>query len=147
MTDRPAQPEPGRREPEYYLYEEWPVVFVEPPGGGLDCLAMNADTGEFQREMRYYRDIRTKLDANVDRVPREEFVQWVERQRGRHVKGEGPVFALYETIQAVEDTAREQGRTLTDEERALIHTLRLRTHEMFEAAIRERGGIGAQTGV
>jgi hypothetical protein len=136
----------GRRAPEYYLYEEWPVVFVEPPGGGLDCLAMNADTGEFQREMRYYRDIRTRLDANVDRVSRDEFVQWVERQRGKHVRGEGPVFALYETIRAVEDTARDEGRTLTDEERALIHTLRRRTHEMFEAAIRERGGTGVPSG-
>ncbi|HEX2312748.1 MAG TPA: hypothetical protein VHJ17_03390 [Thermomonospora sp.] len=130
---------------EYYLYEEWPVVFVEPPGGGLDCLAMDAATGEFRREMRYYRDIRQKLDADVDRVSRDEFVQWVERQRGRHVKGEGPVFALYDTIQAIQDSARDAGRTLTAEEQALIRTLRIRTHALFEEAIRERGGTGVPT--
>lgn len=134
------------QEPEFFLYEEWPVAFVVLPDGGLDCLAMNAQTGEFQREMRYYRDIRLKFEADVDRLTRIEFVQAVERQRARHLKGDGPVFALYDTIRAIEDTARDEGRVLTAEERALIHTLRERTHEMFEAAIRERGGIGAPTG-
>lgn len=134
------------QEPEFFLYEERPVAFVELPDGGLECLAMNWKTGEFQREMRYYRDIRQKLDANVDRLSRAEFVQAVERQRGRHVTGDGPVFALYDTIQAIEDTARDEGRALAPEEQALIHTLRESTHEMFEAAIRERGGIGAPTG-
>ena len=52
---------------------------------------------------------------------------------------EGPVFALYETIDAVEQKARDEGRWLTPEEEALIHSLRVRTHELFEAELRAQG--------
>ncbi|MFI2649524.1 hypothetical protein [Micromonospora fulviviridis] len=40
----------------------------------------------------------------------ERFVQRVEKERGRYVRGDGPVFALYETVKAIEDVAIAGGR-------------------------------------
>jgi hypothetical protein len=124
---------------QYYVYEGRPVVFVEPPGGGLDCLALSPDTGEFVRDMKYVRKIRFGTTADIETVDRAEFVQRVEEYRGRHVKGDEAVHTLYETLKGVEDEARAEARDLTDEEVALIRNLRVRTHEMFEADLRARG--------
>ncbi|WP_395103431.1 hypothetical protein [Actinomadura sp. SCN-SB] len=125
--------------PQYYVYEGRPVVFVGPPGGGLDCLAVSPQTGEFLRDMSYVRKIRYGTQADIETLTRDEFVQRVEEYRARHVKGEGPVHALYETINGLEDTARAEGRDLTAEEAALVRTLRERTHGLFEAELRARG--------
>jgi len=48
-------------------------------------------------------------------------------------------FALYETIDAVEQNARDERRSLTPEEEALIHALRVRTHKLFEDELRAKG--------
>jgi hypothetical protein len=125
--------------PQYYVYEGRPVVFTEPPGGGLDCLALSPRTGEFARDMSYVRKIRYGTDADIETVTRDEFVQRVEEYRARRLKGEGAVYALYETINGLEDTARAEGRDLTPEEAALLHTLRERTHALFEADLRAQG--------
>lgn len=132
--------------PQYYFYEERPVVLVQTEDGSLDCQVLDYKSGEFRREMRYYFDILFKFEANSERVTRDEFIQWTERQRAHFVKGEGPVFALYGTVDAVKENAVAEGRHLTDEERALIHTLRERTHEMFEEMLRESGRNGMPPG-
>jgi hypothetical protein len=125
--------------PQYYVYEGRPVIFVRPPGGGLDCLALSPRTGAFERDMSYVRKIRYGTDADIETVTRAEFVQRVEEYRARRLKGDGAVHALYETINGLEDTARAEGRDLTAEEAALVHTLRERTHELFEADLRAQG--------
>ncbi|MFI0350664.1 hypothetical protein [Actinomadura sp. 9N407] len=130
------------RYPEYYLYEETPVVFVEPPGGGLDCLVLSSSTGGFERDLEYVTKIRFGTTADIRTLSRTEFVQRVEEFRGRWLRGDGPVFALYETIGGIEQNARDEARRLTDEEAALVHTLRLRTHELFEAGLQAEGRPG-----
>ncbi|MFD0854759.1 hypothetical protein ACFQ07_21145, partial [Actinomadura adrarensis] len=97
-------------EARYYVHEGRPVVFVEPPGGGLDCLALSPDTGEFVRDMKYVRKIRFGTTADIETVDRAEFVQRVEEYRGRHLKGDGAVHALYETVNGLEDAARAEAR-------------------------------------
>ncbi|MBX6767916.1 MAG: hypothetical protein IRY90_12320 [Actinomadura rubrobrunea] len=132
----------AERYPQYYFYERWPVVFVRTPEGGLDCLALSPETGEFERDMSYYRKIRFGTTADIDTVTRDEFIQMVEALRGKRLKGEGPVFALYETIRAIGQNARDERRSLTPEEKALIHSLRVRTHKLFEAELRAQGRRG-----
>jgi hypothetical protein len=124
---------------QYYVYEGRPVVFFEPPGGGLDCLALSPESGEFLRDMKYVSKIRYGTTADIDTVDRREFVQRVEEYRGRRLKGDGAVHALYETINGLEDAARAEARDLTREEAALVHGLRERTHELFETELRARG--------
>jgi len=125
--------------PQYYVYEGRPVVFVEPEGGGLDCLVLSRETGEFVRDMSYVRKIRNGTHADIETLPHAEFVQRVEACRGRTLHGDGTVFALYETVNGLEDAAKAEGRALTDEEAALVRTLRVRTHGLFEDALRADG--------
>ncbi|MFD0902526.1 hypothetical protein [Actinomadura sediminis] len=132
--------------PQYYIYERRPVVFVEAPDGGLRIWALSSKTGEFRLDKSYLEKIWFGTTADVDAVSRPEFVQRVEEYRGRRVHGGGPVYALYETINSLEDTSRAEARDLSPEERVLIHTLRLRTHELFEKRLRAEGRQGLPEG-
>lgn len=105
----------------------------------MNCVALNAVSGEFERAPRYIDKIMFGMHADIDQVSRDQFIQCVEERRG-DLRGDGPVFALYDTIRAIEDTARSGDRRFTAE--ALIVTLRTRTHEMFEAELCARGGNG-----
>jgi hypothetical protein len=128
--------------PQYYAYEGRPVVFEEAPDGGVSVWALSYRTGEFERDKSYLRKIWFGTTADIETLTRDEFVQRVEEVRGRRLSGEGPAYALYETINGIEDAARAVPRRLTPEERALVHTLRLRAHDLFEAELREQGRQG-----
>ncbi|MBE1533362.1 hypothetical protein [Actinomadura algeriensis] len=128
--------------PEYYLYEEIPVVFIEPAEGGLDCLALSKATGAFERDMRFVHKIRFGTTAEIWELDRTEFIQHVEKYRGEHLRGDGPAFALYETIKALEANAQSQRKPLSDAEAALVRTLRFESHELFEKSLREKNLTG-----
>jgi hypothetical protein len=128
--------------PQYYVYEGKPVVFVESPDGGLFIWALSPRNGEFELDKSYVDKIWFGTTADIDTVSREEFVQRVEEYRARRLRGDGPVYALYETINGLEDTSRAEARNLTAEEKALIHSLRLRTHDLFEAELRAQNRQG-----
>ncbi|TDE18829.1 hypothetical protein [Actinomadura sp. 6K520] len=125
--------------PRYFVYNERPVVLLETPGGGLDCLAADPRTGAFVRAMRYIGELDFNRDADIDELSFEEFVTAVEMYRARKGLGEGTVKALYETMQGLEETAQEDGRRPTPEEEALIRSLSTRTSPLFDGALRERG--------
>lgn len=128
--------------PQYYVYEGKPVAFVEAPDGGLLIWALSPRTGAFELDKSYVDKIWFGTTADIDTVSRPEFVQRVEEYRARRLRGEGPVYALYETINGLEDTSRAEARDLTQDEKALVHTLRLRAHELFEAELRAQGRQG-----
>ncbi|TDD64482.1 hypothetical protein [Actinomadura rubrisoli] len=129
--------------PRYFVYEERPVVFIETPGGGLSCVALNPQVGDFQREMYYIAEIDFNHGADYDEVSYDDFVPAVEVYRARNGLGEGTVKALYETMHGLEETARAQGRRqLSPEEQALVRALSKRTHPLFEGYLRERGLTG-----
>lgn len=119
--------------PRYYIVGLRPVKFVDTPSGGMTVLKMNWDTGVFEYGMEYLARAMSS-DSDVDRVSEDEFIQHVESLRGRRLEGEGPIFALYQTINGIEDVAKAQERALTDTEDALIAELRRQTHAMFQAA-------------
>jgi hypothetical protein len=95
-------------------------------------LKMNWDTGAFENGIENYERALFGRD-DVERVTEDEFVQHTEAWRARHPNPGGPVGALYTTMNALEDTAAEQGRELTAEERALLAELRRETYRLFEA--------------
>ncbi|MFG2084964.1 MULTISPECIES: hypothetical protein [unclassified Spirillospora] len=128
--------------PRYFVYNERPVVLLETPGGGLDCLAADPRGGAFVRAMRYIGELDFNRDADIDELPYEEFVTAVEMYRARKGLGEGTVKALYETMRGLEETALEGGRRLTLEEQALIRSLSKRTNPLFDESLRERGLTG-----
>ncbi|MBO2460222.1 hypothetical protein [Actinomadura violacea] len=128
--------------PRYFTYDDRPVVFVEPPGGGLVCVACTPRRGDFVREMRYFSEINFNHDADIEELAFEDFVPAVEMFRARNGLGEGALKALYETMDGLEKTAEQERRPLGAEERALIRSLSKRTHPLFEEHLSGRGLAG-----
>ncbi|OLT10820.1 hypothetical protein BJF79_25450 [Actinomadura sp. CNU-125] len=92
--------------------------------------------------MRFVYKIRFGTTADIQELDRTEFIQHVEKYRAEHLRGEGPVFALYETIEALEANARSQRKPLGDAEAAVVRTLRFESHELFEKSLREKSLTG-----
>ncbi|XRQ10850.1 hypothetical protein ACN3XK_08130 [Actinomadura welshii] len=125
--------------PRYFVYNERPVVLLETPGGGLDCVAADPRSGAFVRAMRYIGELDFNRDADIDELPFEEFVAALEMYRAQKKLGDGTVAALYETMRGLEEVAQGEGRRLSPDEEALIRSLSTRTNPLFDEALRERG--------
>jgi hypothetical protein len=69
-----------RELPAYYLVGDRPVMMVPTPEGGLDVLAYQWKSGDFQREMSYLSRV-TGTDVEVDVVTEDEFQERVARLR------------------------------------------------------------------
>ncbi|MET8082767.1 hypothetical protein [Micromonospora sp. NPDC005237] len=134
---------PGLVLPAYYLYYQSPVKIVETSDGGARVWRVSIDTGGWQENNDLFGEIVFDVGGEVFRQTAEEFVQEVERFRAHYLVGEGPIFALYETVQALRDVAEAEGRPLTPKEQALIRGIRQRTFVMFEEQLRAAGDPGA----
>lgn len=71
----------------FYIYGLRPVKIFRTPDGGLDCHALNWETGEFERNMSYLSRILTDNSPDVDEVSEPQFDAMVEmialRRRSR----------------------------------------------------------------
>jgi hypothetical protein len=129
--------------PRYYSYYARPVKFLATPDGGMAAWKLNWDTGGWEPADELVNEIIGAVGGEISPVDRDRFIDLTERTRGRMLRGEGPVFALYETVEALTTDAREGRRRLTDEEKALIKGVRRRTYAMFEAELARRGDPAA----
>ena len=116
----------------YNIYGVFPVKFVPTQDGGLAVLKLDTQTGLFEHAPDYLHRILYARD-DVERVDEHEFIQQTEALRARNLTGDGPVFALYQLMNSIEDVAEQEGRSTTDEERALIAELRRESHALFQA--------------
>lgn len=119
-------------EPEYYIVGLRPVKLVPSPDGSLAVLKLNPVTGTFEFGTEYFPRVRFGTD-DIEQVSEDDFIQRVEALRARRLAGEGPLFALYQLINAIEDVAEEEGRELASDEQLKIAELRRQTHAMFQA--------------
>ncbi|MEU0153398.1 hypothetical protein [Micromonospora fulviviridis] len=78
--------------------------------GGLTAWRLDRATGGWRPANDLIDEILLAMGGEVFVRSAERFVQRVEEERGRYVKGDGPVFALYETVKAIEDVAIAEGR-------------------------------------
>ncbi|MFF4876436.1 hypothetical protein [Micromonospora sp. NPDC000668] len=129
--------------PSYYLYYQSPVKIVETPDGGARVWRVSIDTGGWQEKNDIFVEITLGVGGEIFRRTPEDFVQEVERFRAHYLEGDGPIFALYETVQALKDAAKAEGRHLTLKEQAVIRGIRQRTFVMFEEQLRADGDPGA----
>lgn len=118
--------------PKYYIVYDRLMKMVRNENDRLTVLELNEETGLFEVNMKYIDKIFFGKD-DVEKVSEDEFIQEVEAIRGRNLKGEGAVYDLYEVINGMEDTAKEEGRKLTPKEQAIIIGLRKKTYQLFEA--------------
>ncbi|MFI7425541.1 hypothetical protein ACIBPB_01000 [Micromonospora sp. NPDC049836] len=129
--------------PSYYDYYETPVKFVPTPDGGLTAWRLDRETGGWQPANDIVDEILFAIGGDIYVRSAERFVQRTEEERARYLKGEGPIFALYETVKAIEDVAIAERRAYTPEEAALVRGIRRRTFVMFEEQLRAAGDPGA----
>lgn len=134
---------PGLSLPYYFVYRKFPGKMVSSPNGGAAIWRISADTGGWSPRNDIADEILHGTTTDVSEISRAEFVQRTEWTRGRYLRGDGPVHALYETIRAVEESAEAEKRKLTDTERALVEGLRRKTFVMFEEELRRRGDPAA----
>ncbi|MCM0676253.1 hypothetical protein NCC78_16370 [Micromonospora phytophila] len=57
---------------------------------------------------------------DIEQLTREEFVQLTEHDRAYYLRGEGPIFALYETVRAMRDAQARERRYPSPTETALM---------------------------
>lgn len=127
------------RTPAYYEYYKSTYIIETNSGGELVGRRLNTETGEFVPDNRPIPEILLATSTSeVSSLDKDEFIWITERERG-HLEGDGPVFALYDTINAIYEQARREGRkSITREELALIESIRRRTFAMWEEEMARR---------
>ena len=129
--------------PKFFNYYESPLKLVETAEGGVAGWRLSRDTGGWRAANNLIDKVLFVGGDEVNQISREEFVQLTEHERGRYLRGDGAVFALYETVRAIEDTLGRDRRYPTAEEQALIRGIRRRTFVMFEEQLQQAGDPGA----
>lgn len=124
--------------PSYFLYFGRTFVIDSTPDGGLAGSLLNWDTGEFEPDHEPIQKVLfATSDSDISALSRERFVQRTERIR-RELTGDGPIFALYETIDSIHAQAKAENRRVTDEELDLIESIQRRTFAMWEDELARR---------
>ncbi|MBF6437073.1 hypothetical protein [Nocardia cyriacigeorgica] len=121
--------------PRFFRYFARSVRLEKTPDGRDVGIILNNRTGRFEEApfeiVEAILGARTESDISVLRSE-DDFIRATEEARRDYLRGEGPIFALYDTISAIFAQRREEQRRLTPEERALIATLYKRTFKMWE---------------
>jgi hypothetical protein len=139
--------QPGARLPlpMFGTYYGDPVKIVRLPDGGVMTWRLDHDTGGWEPANDILDDILFSRGGEVrGNLPRDKFIQEVEQERAYYLEDrEGPIFALYDTIRAIDAAAERERRDYTPTEHALVLGLRRRTYAMFEAELARNGDPGA----
>ena len=134
---------PGLVLPAYFSYYKSPVKMEAAPDGGIRAWRLSHETGGWQPADDLIEEILFAVGGEISPLTVQSFVQWTEQDRGRYLKGEGPVFALYETVHAIVQGAQAEGRRLSDRELAMVRGIRRRTFVLFETQLMEAGDPAA----
>jgi len=118
--------------PSYFVYYNKTYRIDSTPEGGLTGRLLDLATGEFKEENRLIDTVLFNRKPEIDSVDEAEFVDQTEQERMHYLRGEGTIFALYETIAGLYAQAKSEGRRVTPEELALIKSLRRRTYQLWE---------------
>ena len=124
--------------PQYYKYYNRTYKLDRLPNGNIAGFMLNLATGAFEENNDHIFEVQWENAADIHTLTEDRFVQETEIERKHYLRGDGPIFALYETIQSIIDQARAENRPLGAEERALIVSLRRRTFQMWEEEFARR---------
>jgi len=133
--------------PMFYKYYSQTYRIDSTPEGGLKGTILNLRTGFFEEDSSHIRELIWSTTESNIRGPFDEdrFVQETESERSQYLTGDGPIFALYETMLGIDDVAVREGRRRTKQETALIHALQKRTFKMWEDEAARRAAGQAPT--
>ncbi|MFG1776059.1 hypothetical protein ACGFIG_06475 [Micromonospora sp. NPDC049048] len=134
---------PGLVVPAFYSYYESPVKIVVTGDGGVAAWRLSKDTGGWNPVDHLVGKLLSAESDEVEELTPEEFIQRTEHDRGYYLRGDGPVFALYETVRAIHDEVARERRYPNATELALIAGIQRRTFVMFEEQLQQLGDPAA----
>nr|WP_042182697.1 hypothetical protein [Kibdelosporangium sp. MJ126-NF4]CEL15155.1 hypothetical protein [Kibdelosporangium sp. MJ126-NF4]CTQ93249.1 hypothetical protein [Kibdelosporangium sp. MJ126-NF4] len=116
----------------YYKYHAQTYKVEDTPDGGWQGHLLDLGTGEFDVDNSLIADVKLARAGNIFRLDEDEFIDETEQARRHFLVGDGPIFALYQTIDSLWDQADVDGREISDQELALIRALRRRTFTLWD---------------
>ena len=130
------------RTPMFFKYFAQTYRLDSTPGGGRQGTILNLTTGLFEQDNGPIDEItRATSTSDIKTLTEERFVQETEAARMSFLRGDGPIFALYDTIRGIDALAVKEGRSRSAQETALVKALRTRTFKMWaEEADRRAAG-------
>ncbi|WP_433390251.1 hypothetical protein [Micromonospora sp. KLBMP9576] len=129
--------------PAFFNYYETPVKLVADEAGNIAGWRLSKETGGWRRADDVVRKILFVGGDEIEELTREEFIGHTEQDRARYLRGTGPIFALYETVDAIVEQADRERRQLTPTEGALVDGIRRKTFVLFETQLQEAGDPAA----
>ncbi|MFC0115069.1 hypothetical protein [Kibdelosporangium aridum] len=124
--------------PAYYKYYGKTFRIDTDADDELTGHVLNLRTGAFDRADDQVDRVMFSRSGDVYSLSEAEFVNDTEVERATYLTGDGPIFALYDTIKAIRAHAAAEGRKLTPHETALIVGLRKKTFKMWEEEFARR---------
>jgi hypothetical protein len=124
--------------PAYFVYYAKTYKLESTPDGGLAGYLLNLKTGDFEERNDLIDKVLWATTGEIDPVDEASFIDGTEIARAEYLRGDGPIFALYETIEGLHDQAEAEGRRVAKDELALIRSLRRRTFKMWEEEFARR---------
>jgi hypothetical protein len=118
--------------PAYFRHHASPYRLDSTPDGGLTGHILDWKTGRFVEDNTKIDDVLFAREGEIGPLTEQEFVVRTEDLRREYLRGDGPIFALYDTIGAMHSVAREEGRPLSREEAALKVSLYRRTFRLWD---------------
>ena len=120
--------------PRFYKYFNKTYKLDRKENGNVAGFMLNLRTGAFDENNQHIDDVLFAMgEAEIRKLNEQRFIQETEMERQHYLRGDGPIFALYDTIEGLYEQARAEDRRLSQEELALIVSLRSRTFQMWEA--------------
>ncbi|MBQ1044650.1 hypothetical protein KBX35_12770 [Micromonospora sp. C32] len=133
--------------PAYFEHYDTPVKLVATPDGGYGAWKLDRSTGGWRPADDLVDDVIGGIGGDIYVRSADAFVQHVEQLRGRYLRGEGEIFALYDRVRAINERAAAEKRNYTADEAALVSGIRRQTFAMFEEQLQRAGDPGADPGI
>lgn len=123
---------PAGEYPKYFEYFHTTYRIESTPGGGLVGYRLNLQSGRIEEDNANIRKVLHAREDEIFTVDEDGYIELTEARRAHHMRGEGPIFAVYDTVRALHDQADRESRSLTPDENALIRSIRRRTYRLWE---------------
>ncbi|HEX5741696.1 MAG TPA: toxin glutamine deamidase domain-containing protein, partial [Pilimelia sp.] len=136
-------PQPASGGVRYLRWRLSPVKVVEAADGPAGWRLLPTSGGWERLAPERVAALLADPDPWLRRLTRARFVQEVEAERARLLRGVGPAGALYAVVRAVRQRALAARRPLTAEERAWVAGIGDRTYALTEGELADRGDAGA----
>lgn len=122
------------KSPSYHQHYASTIRLEEDDQGNVTGRILNLYTGAFDEATPEQIDDVLGSRGNMDfrELTEDAFILETERERRRRLRGDGTIFAIYDVIDALYGTAKDEGRKVTREEAALIVGLYRRTFPLWE---------------